>query len=367
MTRRRVDVSRPRPRRGATLVLVTVCLTVLALLAGLVLDVARLSTVAAQLKTLTDAAALSAITDLRRLEPNEATADARALALRANNPVEGQVLADTGMNATDVEPGRWDFVARQFTPLPWAQANAVRVTARATMAYSFMRLVVPDGQQVTRRSIAALASPLRSLCLKPWAVPYSNLLVSLGRLSTDTAYRLTAADVATLRDNRIPVTFKVAAAGTVGGRAISGNYYAVRYPPIQLADGTPGSPVGGATVYRAAIADTTCATTGTAAVGDWLDIENGNMTGPTLQGVQQLCNRTGANFSCNAAIAIPIWSTQASRPGGTWVQVLYLGAFQLTNVANGEVSGYLTALAAPRAGGGYTPFPGPLTIATLVE
>ena len=356
-----------RRRRGATLVLVAVCVTVLVLLAGLVIDVARVASVSAQLKSMADAAALSAITDLRRLEPSEATADGRALTLRTNNPVEGRALADDGMNAADVEPGRWDITTRQFTPMPWAQATAVRATARATTRFSFMQLISTNGQQVTRRSVAALASPLRSLCLKPWAVPYSNLLVTLGRLSTDTAYRLSATDVATLRDNRLPIVFKVAAAGSVDGRVISGNYYAVRYPPVQYADGSPGAPVGGATAYRAAIADTTCTTTGTAAVGDWLDVENGNMTGPTLQGVQQLCNQTGNNFSCDAAIAVPIWNTPASRPGGTWVRILYLGAFRVTKVTNGEVRGYLTSLAAPRAGGGFTPFPGPLTIATLVE
>ena len=356
-----------RSRRGATLVLVAVCVTGLVLLAGLVIDVARVSSVSAQLKTLADAAALSAITDLRRLEPSEATADERALALRTNNPVEGRVLADDGMSAADVEPGRWDVATRQFTPVPWAQANAVRATARTTTPYSFMQLLSTTGQLVTRRSIAALASPLRSLCLKPWAVPYTNLLVSVGRLSTDTAYRLSVADVTTLRDNQLPITFKVTSTGSVGGRVINGNYFAVRYPPIQHADGSSGSPVGGATAYRAAIADTSCTTTGTAAVGDWLDAENGNMVGPTLEGVQQLCNRTGTAFPCNAAIAVPIWNERVARPGGTWVKVLYLGAFRLTQVVNGEVRGYLTALAAPRAGGGFSPFPGPLTIATLVE
>lgn len=357
-----------RERRGATLLLVALAVTLLVAMAGFAIDFARISAAAAQLKTLTDAAAMSAATDLKRNERLESVADARALALRGVNPVDGRILNDGNMGPADVEPGRWDFITRTFVPSSWSAANAVRATARMTASYLFVRLLGPESQALQRRSVAAIAAPLRSGCLKPWAVPYSTLLLTLGRTAADTDYRLIAEDVVFLRDNRVPVVFRVQASGTVKGASASGQYHAVKYPPVQYADGRTGSPMGGANAYRAAIADTTCTQTGRAAIGDWLDVEQGSMSGPTQQGVELLCGVTGASIPCDAAIVVPIWSTTATKGGSNvWLQILYLGAFRLTRFENGEVTGYLTALAAPRPDGGFTPFAGPLAIAALVE
>jgi hypothetical protein len=355
------------------LVVVAICLVVLIGVTAFAVDLARLYSAVGRLRVATDAAALSGVTDLRRNITEETVADLRALALRRTNTVNGQTLQDADMGAADIEPGRWSFTTRTFVPSSWTTASAVRATARYRLPWTMARLFGETGQLITTRSIAAVAAPLRSGCLKPWAVPYTNMLVTLGRSATDTAYRLTQEDVTMLRENRMAITFKITSndvaggSATVGGTVINGNYYAVRYPPVQYADGTPGQPVGGASEYRAAIQDLGCTASGTAAVGDWLDMAQGNMTGPTRQGVGALCGSSGNSFTCDADILVPIWSNATSSGGSTWVRILYIGAFRLTQFNNGAVSGYLTSLAATGTNGGFSPFPGPVTVSALVQ
>jgi hypothetical protein len=361
------------PRRGGTLVLVAVLLTVLVGCAALAVDLARAYGVRTQLRTVADAAALSAATDLARTAP-QGDAVARALQLRSGNRVGGTVLGDAGMGAGDVVPGTWDFTTGAFAPTAWAAATAVRATARHQLPWSFARIFGTEGRALSATAIAALGSPQWRRCLTPWAVPYSNLLVTLGRPATDTSYRLTAADVALLRNGQLPIAFKVSSSNqneggaVVGGSVINGNYFAVRLPPVQYADGSAGNPQSGANAYRDALGTVSCTGSGrTAGVGDWLDLQNGNMTGPTRQGVQALCGASGSSFNCNVPVTLPVWNARNGSSASAWVQVLYIGAFVVTRFHNGTVTGYLTALTADRDAGGFVPRPGPLMRGALVQ
>lgn len=250
----------------------------------------------------------------------------------------------------------------------------MRATARYTPAWTLARVFGATTRTLTATAVAALGSPQWRRCLTPWAIPYTNLLVTLGRPATDTAYQITDADVAWLRDGRVPIAFKVSSAtqdlggATVGGASVNGNYFAVRYPPAQYADGSAGSPVGGGSLYRDRIATTTC--TGTdrmAGVGDWLDLESGNMVGPTRQGVELLCGATGNAFSCNTRVALPIWNARNGSSASAWVQVLYVGAFVVTAFNNGTVTGYLTALTADGTASGFQSRAAPLMRGVLVQ
>lgn len=364
---------RGAPRRGGTLVLVAVSVTLLVAIAALAVDFARLYVVRAQLRTLADAASLSGVTDLGR-GAAQGDAVARALALRAGNHVGGAPLGDAGFGAADLAPGTWDFAARQFTAAPWGEANAVRATARHTPPWTLGRVFGAANRTLTATTVAALGSPQWRRCLTPWAVPYSNILATLGRSPTDTAYRLTAADVARLRDGQVPIAFKVSSktqdlgGATVAGTAIGGNYYVVRLPPVQYADGSAGAPQGGASTYRDALSTTTCTGTArSAGVGDWLDLESGNMVGPTRQGVETLCGASGNSFPCNARVTLPVWNARNGASASAWVQVLYVGAFVVTGFNNGSVTGYLTALLADGTASGFVPRPGPVMRGALVQ
>ncbi len=344
-------------------------------ISAMAIDFSRMYTFVSQLRILTDATALSVITDLTRGGVSQSTATDRALALRATDRVNGTALADGGMGGADIEPGSWSLSTKTFTGTSWAAATAVRTTARYDASWSLSRVF---GTAATRRltqvTVASLGSVNTSSCLKPWGVPYSNILVTLGRSATDTAYRLTAADVATLRDNQTSIAFKVssstsnAGGAVIGSNTINGNYYAVRYPPVQYANGTAGNPASGGNNYRDGVADRSCSSaSGTASVGDWLDLESGNMVGPTKQGMSTLCGESGTNFSCSQDIVVPIWNARSSASASAWVQVLYLGAFRLTAYQNGTVIGYLKTLSASPGSGGGTPTPGLILIGMLVQ
>jgi Flp pilus assembly protein TadG len=361
-------------RGGVTLVLVAISVTVLFMFGGFGMDFARMYAYKAQLKTLTDAASLAAATE-KRLAGTEADATARAVALKSGNKVNGSAIAQ--LADSNISYGTWDFTTKVFTATGnYTTANAVRARARYTADWTLARVFGAQTRTLVSESVAALGSLGTSQCLKPWAVPYSNMLVTLGRAATDTGYRMTNADVNTLRTNQTPIKFKISSGntsggdGTVGGTVISGNYYAVKFGPVQYANGTSGTPNNGGNAYRDNVASLTCASTGTAGVDDWLDLENGNMVGPTNQGLADLCGQNGNGnglFSCNKTIVVPIWSTRSSPSANAWVRILYIGTFQLTGKnASDEILGYLTALSTS-PGTGFVPRPGPVSAAALVQ
>jgi hypothetical protein len=232
--------------------------------------------------------------------------------------------------------------------------------------------------------------------MKPWAVPYENILWTLGKTAPyDLNYALTPADVATLRDNQTIITFKTSPndpstggpgqAVTGSGVLIPGNYYAVQFPQAHAADGTAypnGKPDPGAAAYQSWISGPCMPYT--INVGDWLQTETGNMNGPTDQGTSDLCDPGkgkggggggggGAGGStekfttckANNLITMPIYGQAEDKGGGTLeVQVKYIGAFYLTAYGNkGSVRGYLTAISS--GGGGFVNAPGPVSKAAL--
>ena len=198
-----------RKRRGVTLVLVALLITVLTGLTAFGVDFSRMYAARAQLKVVTDAAALSAVTDLAKGVTDKSVADARALLLRRTNLVEQRTLTDDEMNGNDIVPVRWSRNAvAPFPVVAWRDANAVQVTARYTASWLLARIFGVTQKRLSATSVAALGSPWQSHCFKPWAIPYTNVLATLGRTPTDTSYRLTDADIALLRDNRVPIAFR---------------------------------------------------------------------------------------------------------------------------------------------------------------
>ncbi len=354
-------------RRGATMVIMAVMLSVLMMFAAFGVDFARMYTFSAQLKTLTDAASLAAAMELKNAG-TEANAKSRATALKSGNRVEGANIATIA--DSNIVPGQWNYNTRVFTAGPWNTANAVRARAWYDANWTLARVFGVTSRKLRQESIAAIGSVSESTCLRPWAVPYSNLLQTLGRSPTDTSYRLTAADVATLANANVEIKFKISSdkvegGAAVGGTIVPGNYYAVRYGPVEYADGSAGSPSSGAKPYGEAIADTGCTDTGSAGVGDWLEMENGNMKGPTNKALDDFCGALlVSTLTCNKPITVPIWNAVTGKK----VKILYMGSFVLKGQnGSGEVVGYLTALNGSAVGAGFRPIPGPVAKAVIVE
>jgi hypothetical protein len=168
---------RRRERRGATILLVALTLTVLLAMAGLAVDFARMYVFKAQLKTLADAAALSAVTDLKN-GAAEGPARTRASDLREGNRVEGALAS---IAAADIEPGTWVIgTPGSFVPGPWTGATAVRVTARYTADFTLGRAIGAAAQTISETSVAALGSYVSSACVAPFAIPYNAIVNAIG-------------------------------------------------------------------------------------------------------------------------------------------------------------------------------------------
>ena len=342
-------------------------LTVLMGFTAFAVDFGRAYAFKAQLQTVADASAMAGAVEILRATPLEAPTAANGYAAR--NAVE-----NTAGVLESVEPGTFTDAAG-FVPVgSFADpgVNAVRATAVYTVGYTFGRVLGVNEGVIRARAIGAIGSSSRSACMKPWAVPMSNILHALNKTAEDPeTYELTTEDVNTLRDGRVPIAFKVASVGQAGetvdlatGTPISGNFYAVQYGAYRAEDGTlydPG-PVSGGSTYRDLIGGV-CGSFNVK-IGDWLQVENGNMIGPTSQGTKRLCEVTagGKDFACDKEIEIPIWN---KFDGHKEVQVRYIGKFMVTGYANDMVQGYLTA----KDGGssGFSGTPGPIQAAALVH
>jgi Flp pilus assembly protein TadG len=355
----------PRSRRGATLVMVAMLLSVLIGVAAIALDMSRLYLYKSQLQTSADVGALTAA--LRVNAGDRVFADDSAVLYAQRNAVETVVPVITTGN---VEPGSWNFGTRVFTPSggDWtlSTVNAVRATTSHTAGYTFAKIFGGTTRSVSARAVAAIGYVGATDCVRPWAVHYAPLLQQIGQSATNINYNLTDADVVALRNATIAnqITLKV---GDASNTITGGWFYAVREGPIQYADGTMGDPWSGANDYRDAISGCALDKNGkpiTIGPGDWLQAEKGNMVGPTDQGVKQMCgvsNGTKPPYTCNQTIKAVIWG---SGPGTQFAgpvafQVKYVAAFVVTGQpADGEVTGYFKAI---ETTGSLSATPTPLT------
>lgn len=360
-------------RRGVSMVLVAIMIFVLMGMAGIAIDYARLYAFKTQLQTAADAAAMAGAVQLVKGPVSNTTVYGSATTIGGQNLVEQQ--------AANLSPKciEWNIsTGQRVFPDPLdctdSRVNAVRVEADYVAQYSLSRIFGAQNVTLPAYAIAAVGSVGTSTCLKPWAVPYQNILTILGQNPNNISYNLTNADVNNLRNSQTTIAFKISQQGdsalnTATGTYFPGNYYAVRYPPLRDANGgtrggTLGNPLSGGNVYSNNISGN--CTAGLVQVGDWLEVENGNMVGPTRQGVAALCGQTGNDFDCNPPIhvQIPIWAG-STQSGLAEVQVKYIGAFALTGYHQGSVYGYLEAINLPA--GGFSGTPGPVTKAILVQ
>lgn len=346
-----------RPRRGATIVLVAVLLTVLLGIAGFAIDFARMYAFKAQLKVLSDAAALSAVTDLK-FGASVDDARTRAVNLRTTNVVEN-TLAD--ITVADIEPGQWN--ANVFTVTDWTTANAVRATARHQANWTLGRVFGVQSQALAESSIAALGSYVSSACLAPFAIPYSSLLERLNKSSENPlTYELSGEDIAAL-------------SGSTGGFTLSEGGDPLAPGSFSLVNFTDGNG-NKKTVEEALLDILDGCTTGTfVSVGDWIDAVPGS---GGWQGNQQLwrqvCNGNNQLNNCNRRLQIPIVNMVNGEPGtNAEFRVNYLGAMQLSRIdlpngqANpGKIYGQFS-LDVGGGGAGFSPFPGPVQGIALVR
>jgi len=349
---------RLRNRRGATLVLIGIMMTVMVGMTGAAVDFSRMYAFKAQLQEIADAGAMAGAIELVKGRNNAFVPDSSRKFTQLNH-VNG---ADTAWVARDsVQGGTWDFTNRTFTPKTWGDAsvNSVRVSAIYTAPYTFARIFGANTSALSGVAVAAVGYVGVTNCLKPWAVSYADMLKALpnGATLNPLTYNLTAADVQYLSSNQAPVAFQVDNSDPTAGGNIAN---------VKVSD-----PWNGSNSYKDAISGS-CANL-EIGPGTWLDASPAEGQGTTTNAVKTLCgvNGQGQNaFACNQAVKLAVWDQMNGANGGAPVQyrVKFVGAFVITGYDPGNgggktstpqrVTGYFSAMASE---GGFTSTPTPLT------
>jgi len=378
-----------RRRSGIALVLMAMMMSVFVLAAAFSADFGRMYLVHAQLQAAADAAAMAAVNSLA----NAVGATSRDSGLKFIHIHSAAGIDSLPTAIADVQSGSWMKVGGVWTWVidpdqGWAKDNtsagnprdAVRVVVRDTVPFTFGRFLGWDKRVITAEAIGVWGSITSSSCVRPWAIPYQQLLDQLYPPAGTKApsYDMTTADVARLSlmtYETNPVALKVS---NNNGYTANGQFYAIDIPPGEYADGTaPAGKLTGANPYRAEESAATCSALaayyasqgvdGTVGLGDWLNPESGNMQGPTEQGIggqgasqPGLC---GLSDTCipEVKIVAAFWDTYADAPGGhcnSCYRIKYLGEFTLKGFDNStnSVIGYFNTMTLPAGGAsGFSP------------
>jgi len=339
----------PRNERGSALIMVAVALAAILAIAAISIDAAVMVTTRTQLQNAADAAALAGASAMIDTPGDQTEATNRAVNFAALNTAQR-----TGARSAVV-----------ITPadVTFPQSDVIRVTTHRTqstgdaLSVFFRKVVDPASNNqadVTAVAAAQAYDVCGSRCLKPWGIPdrwqddNANNQVDAGELYDPqiTGYQAPA-------DIGLSVTLKV---GNPQQTMTPGTFYPVNYPPLNQSQ----SPLTGANYYRQWIADCSPYLVG---IGDQLQVEPGNMVGPTRQGMDELIALdpsatwdSTTNTVINSAYGksprialVPLFDpTLAPNSGRNYVTVTQVGAFFIEQTGpGGEVTGRFLDYTAP--------------------
>lgn len=326
--------------RGSVMIMVAVALLAMFSFAIVTIDGAVLMTTKNQLQAAADAAALAGASGLIAGSKDEATN--RAIQFASYNKAVQETRTPVIITAADVSFPEDDMV-RVVTHRTEATGDALRTY--------FMRVVTLGHNNLSDVSAVAAAviyDVCASDCVKPWAIPdrWDDANAN-GRMDTGEAYDPVATGYQAPGDIGQSIILKV---GNPQQAIAPGQFFPIDLPPLDCACGE--DPETGGDQYRWNIAN--CSPY-TVAPGDRLQLEPGNMVGPTRQGMQELIdadptatwddvNNTiaGSKFGLSPRIVLVPFFDPTSPPesGRNWVRVTKIGAFFLEAMAQGgEVRG----------------------------
>lgn len=286
-----------RDERGASLMLVAISMVVCLGMSALAIDVGMLYEAKAQAQNAADSGALAGAGNLL-VVPNDAAA-ATVVAERfaeLHEIIQEQVQIEP---AADVQV---DLGAERVT------VTARRVTARGNAVPTFFAKILGwDVVDIQATATAEVQTASAAACLKPWAIPdaFDDRSAPVGEFnpgdyyapgvtSWGSTYRSASADVG------VQLTLKE---GAPGDAIAPGQYFPIDLP-------MPNGPVTGGARYRDNIAQCNVQIVN---IGDKLLTQNGNLVGPTKQGVADLIAQDpGAHWVTNQGIV-----DSAFPPGGS--------------------------------------------------
>ena len=304
-----------RNERGDILVHTAFVLVALLGFAALAMDVGYMATAKNQLQSAVDAAALAGASGLM-YSNTEATS--RAMYFASTNDCIRQSVQISDSDISFPSSGR------------------IRVEANSNLSLFFGRVLGFSTAVISATAVAEL-SPLDGTGdMKPWAVP-------------DFGWPLGT-----------PVVLK---SGVLGAPATdSGFFYPVDFPPLNQ-----GTPVTGAQEYESNIIN---GSSMDIFIGDELQVEPGNMVGPTQQGVNELismdpgaywngtmiANSAYPGYSSPRIAKVPLYDPNlAPDSGRNSLTVIGLGAFFIMGIQGRDVTGiFLEITTNGNQGGGNT-------------
>ncbi len=341
-------VAEPRPdrQRGAALLMVTVAIAALMSFAIIAIDGAILLTTKGQLQNAADSAALAGASAL--LHDDYTLATNRAIEFAGYNRAVQDQMRDVIINDTDVT---------------FPQADVIRVVTHRTAATGdplrtyFRRLINPfrpNEADVTAVAMAQAFDLCSAQCLKPWAIPDQFVdNNNNGIFDHKDYYEPEVTSYKAPEDLGRAITLKV---GNAQQTITSGIFYPVNYPPLKYHTGE--NPLTGGDWYRTWIAECNPYTIG---VGDELQLEPGNMIGPTFQGMDALVSQDpharwdngtqsmiGSDFGMSPRVVlVPLFDpTRPPSSGKNSVHITKIGVFFLERIQGNTVVGRFTSIIA---------------------
>ncbi|MCK4657051.1 MAG: hypothetical protein KAT85_08445, partial [candidate division Zixibacteria bacterium] len=261
-------------QRGVSMIVVTIAIIVIFAFAVAAIDLSLIMLAKTQLQNAADAGAIAGALAFTLSEGDYGVAEAEAIRITGLNvAIQDSTQAPVVIGASDVT---------------WPEADKIRVgthrtlTAGDALTIYFLRVLDPVSDNladVTARASAQVFSTTTSNCLKPWCVP--DLWDDT---DNDSVWDVGEFYDPYITGYRVPdhigtqVTLKLANSNAYPRM---GFFYAVDFAPINTGDPV----ITGADAYREWIATCEPYYVG---VGDLLQIEPGNMVGPTDQGVAEL-------------------------------------------------------------------------------
>ncbi len=361
----------PSSEKGSILVWTAVGLSVLIAFAGLATDIPYLYVARQQAQTAADAGALAGAYGLF-VSPDQAETDAKAFAGR--NPIIGQSLTPGQVDAL-LQASTGGAIPDQIqcvTHRDVAHGNPMPLFLLPILQlFGLERTTVDFSATATAR----LVTTCGSTCFRPWSIPDRWIDVNgNGKFDSPPDIYIPppqpgATGYAYSNANGLQVTLKV---GSPGNTLTPSFFYAVDFPPLNR-----GTPVTGASAYEGNIS--TCGPQSFVAVGDQLQVEPGNMQGPTKQGIQALIDldpNAQWDSSCTCVTGSQFGPTGSPRlihiaffdprfpviSGRNYITVVNVGGFFVKSVdSQGDVVGNYTRV--PSQGG--TPNPACTLLSTV--
>lgn len=349
---------RRKNRKGIFVVLFGLLFMVLMGAAAISIDMSRIWTMRNELQTAADAGAIAGAVQLTPPHNKNRARDSAETVALMNRALYDVVTVDA------VELGEWDDDARTFTANV-NPPNAVHVVVSHGTNKLIMGALGIAAPRVHARATAWANAPINnSNCIRPWSIPYVLLMSKINdkRGIPNTAENLTRPFTDEDRDSLAVMsdsarTFKLKMGSGNGnqttvedpppGSEAPGNYQAVKLPRKRSADGTVNPdgipPQSGADAYRDAIAGVVCWQLG---VGDILEVQTGDVVGPTIQGIERNGNedyyvcytltQAGDCLNEDGTTGVDIKSAfhlcYTGCNGAAEVEVQLLGSFTLTKV-----------------------------------